>query len=446
MTRPLTVLDDTGRAVALSSRDFVAEGGEGRVYAQGGRAFKLYHDPARALAPAKAALLAQIGDARVLAPTGLLRDPDSGAVVGFEAPFLAGATPLCRLFARAFRDARGVGPEHVHAVLSGLAEVLGRAHALGLAVVDLNPLNVLVADDLRTPYLIDVDSWQAPGFPATAVMDAVRDRHAPPGRFGADTDWFSFAVLAFQLLVGVHPYRGAHPSLKTLDARMLANASAFRPEVTLPPSRLMAPSAIAEPLRAWLVATLDRGERAPLLVSALVAAAPLPTVRPRPRDGVVIALERGRVRLTDAATGRAVPLDLAAGAVAAHPDGRLFALVGAQVVEIRVRALGHELFATTRPLCQALPFATSLHAGLAVQRTPAGAWLFAFPGPGLVHQLRAPELDGYEVVDARLDGQRASFELTGPDGAPRALVVDFDGGWRGYGVAPGVPLDAGLSG
>src|SRR5690606_4808942 len=126
-------------------------------------------------------------------------------------------------------------------------------------------------------------------------------------------------------------------------ARMLAHASAFRPEVTLPPSRLMAPADIAEPLRTWLLATLDRGERAPLPVSALVAAAPLPSARPRPRDGVVIALDAGRVRLTDAATGRAVPLELAAGAVSAHPDGRLFALVGGAVVEIRVRACGHQL-------------------------------------------------------------------------------------------------------
>lgn len=431
MTHPLTVLDDAGRAVTLSRRDFVAEGGEGRVYAQGERAFKLYHDPARALPPAKAALLARVGDPRVLAPTGLLRDPD-GRLLGFEAPFLAGAIPLCRLFARAFRDARGVGEEHVHALLVGLHEVLLRAHAEGLAVVDLNPLNVLVAGDLRTPYLIDVDSWQAPGFPATAVMDAVRDRHAPPGQFGPGTDWFSFAVLAFQLLTGVHPYRGAHPSLKSLDARMVAHASAFRPEVTLPPSRLMDPGDIALPLRAWLLATLDRGERAPLPASALVAAAPLPTVRPRPRAGVLIALDGDRVRLTDAATGRPVPLELRASAVAAHPDGRLFALVGGAVVELQVRAFGHQLLATTRPLCQAIPLATSLHAGLAVQRSPGATWLFAFPGPGLSHQLAVPELVGFTVVDARLDGRRATLELAGPDGAPRALTLEFDPAWRGY--------------
>ena len=32
--------------------------------------------------------------------------------------------------------------------------------------------------------------------------------------------WFAFAVVTFQLFTGIHPYKGKHPSVLDLDARM----------------------------------------------------------------------------------------------------------------------------------------------------------------------------------------------------------------------------------
>ena len=58
-------------------------------------------------------------------------------------------------------------------------------------------------------------------------MDSVRDRHAAGWNEG--TDWFSFALVSFQMFVGIHPYKGKHPALKTLDERMAQNVSVLHP-------------------------------------------------------------------------------------------------------------------------------------------------------------------------------------------------------------------------
>jgi hypothetical protein len=88
----------------------------------------------------------------------------------------------------------------------------------------------------KVPIFIDVDSYQTPNFPATAIMDSVRDRIVPFGTFNEMTDWFAFAILSFQLYIGIHPYKGKHPNYKPSEwqKRMDDGVSVFDKHVTLP--------------------------------------------------------------------------------------------------------------------------------------------------------------------------------------------------------------------
>ncbi|PKN56664.1 MAG: hypothetical protein CVU56_14910 [Deltaproteobacteria bacterium HGW-Deltaproteobacteria-14] len=425
------VFQDDGREVALSKRDFVARGGEGSVYAQGGVAYKLYHDPQRALTPARLAALSALDHPRVLRPEGLLRD-DAGAPIGFHARFIPSTWPLCRLFARSFRDRHQIDHDALFSLLLGMLEVVDHAHERAIQIVDLNPLNVLVGPDRRTAYFIDVDSWQAPGFPATAIMDSVRDRHAPPDTFDDATDWFAFAVVAFQLLVGVHPYRGGHPVVG-LDARMAQNISALRPDVVLPPSATP-PSLLPAELRSWFHAVLEDGERRPPDRLALVSRfAPAPASPPR-RAGFEAQVEAGRLRVVAIATGVEVPITLAATAFSWH-DGRLYALAGDAIVEVTLRTLGGRTFATTRVASQVLPLATALYPGVALQDALGAVYASLFTGPGVCHQLQLPPLDGLRVADASYAERTLTVLVGRPDGRFDRLVFSFDRSFRAFTVA-----------
>jgi len=97
----------------------------------------------------------------------------------------------------------------------------------------------IVGPSFDSAFMIDVDSYQTPGYPATVIMPSVRDYSVHAAHFSELSDWFSFAVLAFQLFVGVHPTRDTQAVRtsakdKRLEHRMRQHISAFRQDVSLP--------------------------------------------------------------------------------------------------------------------------------------------------------------------------------------------------------------------
>ena len=166
------------------------------------------------------------------------------------------AQPLCRLFTRAFRERKGVTQGQILALICAFQETVQHVHDRGGLVVDMNEMNFLVDRDMQRVLFIDVDSYQTPSFPATAIMDSIRDRDS--ATYSAGTDWFSFAILAFQMFVGVRPYRGKHATLVDLDARMMANVSVLNRSVTVPATSYpldILPSAY----RDWFEALFEQG-------------------------------------------------------------------------------------------------------------------------------------------------------------------------------------------
>ena len=47
-----------------------------------------------------------------------------------------------------------------------------------------------------------VDSYQTAHYPATAIMPSVRDWKVPLHDFSELSDWFSFAIVSFQVFLG----------------------------------------------------------------------------------------------------------------------------------------------------------------------------------------------------------------------------------------------------
>lgn len=252
--------------IRITTADFKAQGGEGAIYVKGSTAYKLYTDPQRAITQAKIQELSVLSQPNIISPIDVVIDQQNKPV-GYSMRKVGKSYALCQLFPRAFRLRNNLAPETTLKLVRKLQEGVKHVHARGILIVDLNELNFLVSEDFEEIFFIDVDSYQTPSFPATVLMESVRDRHAHT--FTVNSDWFSFAVVSFQMFVGIHPFKGTYQPLQNLpdkdiklDARMRANVSVLRPEVSVPASCL--PFSVIPPnYLDWYKAVFEEGKRLP---------------------------------------------------------------------------------------------------------------------------------------------------------------------------------------
>jgi len=248
--------------VNLTDRHYVGEGGEGKLYKDGVFAYKIYFDPTKAIPIGKIKELSVLNAPNIIRPIDVLLDKTNN-YIGYMMNFVNNSVPLCKLFTNAYRDQNKIEPKQTVELVKAIQDTLDFIHKNGCLIVDGNEFNYLVDTKTHTiPYFIDTDSWQTPSFPATAILPSIRDLHTP--NFNELTDWFSFGIIACQLFVGIHPYKGSHPSFKKndLEGRMRANISIFNKEVTVP-SAVRDFSYIPNEYQKWFIDVFDKGLRLP---------------------------------------------------------------------------------------------------------------------------------------------------------------------------------------
>ena len=252
--------------IRLGQTEFKAQGGEGAVYVKGSSAYKIYADPSRCITQAKIDELAVLVQPNIIRPLELVLD-SSNRPVGYSMRSAGKTYALCQLFPKAFRQRNSITPELTLRLVRQLQTGVSHIHSRGILIVDLNEMNFLVATDFSELFFIDVDSYQTPSFPATVLMESVRDRHAKS--FSSESDWFSFAVVSFQMFLGIHPFKGTHPAFQhlpdnrsKLDARMRANVSVLHRGVTVPAACLPI-SVIPRNYYDWYWAVFEQGKRLP---------------------------------------------------------------------------------------------------------------------------------------------------------------------------------------
>jgi len=227
-------IDNT--VVKIADKDYLACGGEASIYIHGDLAIKIYSDPAKAMSLKKIEELQRINNKNVLFPKHIVLE--KGKPVGYAMDFQKNSEPICKLFANSFKNSNNIDNEKVNGIVGNIRSTLLDIHKAKCLVVDLNEMNLLVASNFSDVYFIDSDSYQTPSFKATAIMESIRDPLIKNNEFNQFSDWFSFAIIAFQLWVGIHPYKGRHPdySMKDWKLRMENGASVFDKGVSLPGS------------------------------------------------------------------------------------------------------------------------------------------------------------------------------------------------------------------
>lgn len=256
----------SGKTLDLLPQDVLGTGGEGTVYKvalPSGQvaAVKIYHNFDKTRAKKLESLIKLSLPPEIVAPQELLFDK-TGNVVGFAMRLLpAGQQVWDTLAIRKLRETKGVTTANVVDLHISLAKTLTTLHP-ALVVGDLNPFNEVYRKDQIA--LIDVDSFQVDKFPCSVAME----QYLTPRLYGVDLgkkpiftpqdDWYSFLVLFFRSLVLVHPYGGAHPTLRTVPKRALARTWVLDKNVTYPASAY-SPEIVSDSLLDVFSKTFSRG-------------------------------------------------------------------------------------------------------------------------------------------------------------------------------------------
>lgn len=463
---PLSKGDDTGSRyfvqgkgpIKLGKTEFKAQGGEGSVYVKGSSAYKIYADRSRCIAQAKIDELSVLIKPNIIRPLELILDAKNRPV-GYSMRYVGQAHSLCQLFPKAFRQRNNLTPDLLLRLVRQLQTGVTHIHSRGILIVDLNEMNFLVSPDFSELFFIDVDSYQTPSFPATVLMESVRDRHAKS--FTTDSDWFSFAVVSFQMFAGIHPFKGTYPPFQhlpdnstKLDARMRANVSVLHAGVSVP-SACLPFSVIPPAYLDWYQAVFEQGRRLPppqsvqvLITVAGPSAAQaisshsfaITEVREFDseiiwHDGLITVTERsvyfdGKRFAKPPFDVKLVVTPRQRHLVAAYNDGtqlRFFDLTTNQNIETEIKGedamLSHgqlyikqheNIFALDfielpnrcllglRSVANVMVSSTRMFEGVAIQNL-LGANYASIPifGGGC-HQVRISELDGAEIVNAKL--------------------------------------------
>ncbi len=245
--------------VILTQNDFVAKGGEGSIFKKGNTSYKIYEDPKKMIPEAKIHELQIIQNQNVIKPKDIILN-NKNTIVGFTMDWIEGI-PLCRLFTNDFRNRKGITEDTILQLVENMKLIINSIHKAKCFIVDGNEFNYLVDNKkFIFPYFIDVNSYQTPSFPATAIMPSIKDWHTKT--FSELTDWFSFAIISCQLFIGIHPFKGKHPKYKKNDFenRMKDNISIFNPKVKVPaPTRNF--NLIPSKYMAWFIDLFNKGKR-----------------------------------------------------------------------------------------------------------------------------------------------------------------------------------------
>ena len=441
------VIKGKGR-FSLNQKDFVAAGGQGKIFRKGNTAFKLYDDIRSMIPVGKIMELARLTLPNIIRPQDVLLD-SKATPIGYTMRFLKDSYALCQLFPRAFRERMGVKPAAVLKLVRKLQAVVSHAHSHDILIVDLNEMNFLVDDSFDDVYAIDCDSWQTPGFPATAIMDSIRDPHAK--KFSQETDWFSFGIVSFQAIVGIHPFKGKHPKLKTLEERMMKNVSVFNPDVSVP--AVCYPfTNIPESYRDWFKAVFEGGKRLPPPADIQAVVAVVRQARIAGSDNFIVVklrafaediirfdpitrhavtekgvysdhrlemgvdgrppalgatphgkvIEGGKVDLFNVSQGIPLPSSLLADCIMDY-EGRLYCKHSDRLFEVIFLETGTGIFVGQHEVCQVLDHATKLFDGVAIQSVLGACFVSFFPATKTCQQVHLKELDGHRIHDAKFD-------------------------------------------
>lgn len=445
--------------VNLTNNDFLAKGGEGELFCKNSIVYKIC-EPGKMIPVDKIKELSNIDNSLIIRPKDVVLDEKNNPI-GYTMDYISDTYVLCQIFPKAFKKRNGVTSKIVWELIQNMQKTTSFIHKnKGYLIVDFNELNLLVDKKFKNIYFIDVNSYQTPNYPATAIMDSVRDRHCN-NKFNENTDWFSFGIISFQMMIGIHPFKGKHPSftnLKTsMDERMKANISVLNSEVSFPKGACESFNTIPKEYLEWYHQIFDKGLRLPPPGIAKFIIAPqfiqkitgsnnfsiidlydfkeeildvlfckdkevvltnhsiyLNRMRKldnnsltkfgftKNREPIVAQSIDGSLKLINLATGSSLKCSLNADEIMSY-DGRIYIKNGCQILELEFNEIGSDILTTTTHVSNVLEQAAQIFEGVIVENLFESYYFSIYPEKSVCRQISIKELNGYKIIDAKFD-------------------------------------------
>ena len=480
------LVQNQSQPISLDKKSFISSGGEGSIYKIGQIAYKVYSDPKKMISLGKVQELTGISDQNVIRPQNLIYD-SKNKPIGYTMRFVSDTYSLVQLFTKAFRQRENLTHETVQKLVQNLKTRIDNIHKAQILVVDLNEMNFLVNKSFSEIYAIDTDSYQTPSYPATAIMDSIRDRHNKS--FSELTDWFSFGIISFQMFIGIHPYKGKHNTYKNIDDRMLHNISVFNSDVRIPPVCYQL-DVIPEPYRNWFKAVFEDGKRIPPpddfktfvvqlqpvfqsitgsnnfditeilnLDDNIISIQTNGTIkvltekyyyttpnkkfaisnpikvcqRPRSNDSILAKIESYQLQLFDSVSQERIPSQVY-GQELMEYNGNLYIKNRDHISLVEIFDTNSKLIVSSPIVASILENATSLFDGVVIQNLLGATYISVFPEAKQHRQLHIKELDSYRVIDAKYDNLVLMVIGVNSKGYYDRIVIRFSESWNNYDV------------
>jgi len=245
--------------IVLFENDFIISGGEANIYRKGNIIYKIQLDINKALTKSKLDELSVLSnDKRIILPQELVYNL-SGQSIGFTMKYLDNTIRLESLRDNNFKETHHISKNEVLEIIKEIQDLIEFIHSKDIIVVDLHKRNFLIDNkNFKKIYIIDTDSFQTKSFPTASIVKKIKDPYGKP--YTTLTDWYSFAILSFELLIGAHPFSGLHPEFKSTRYRMKHRKSLFNEEVEYPQDAYNL-EVIPEYLKNWFYSLFEEGKR-----------------------------------------------------------------------------------------------------------------------------------------------------------------------------------------
>lgn len=473
--------------INLTKNHFLASGGEGKIYSHKGIVFKIYNNSNSVISYSKIIELTSILNSNVIKPEKLVLN-SKNKPIGYTMKHVPKAYALCQIFPKAFRDRTGMDTKQVLHLVQKMQKTIIDIHKENILIVDLNEMNFIVDKKFNNVFFIDVDSYQTKSFPATAIMDSIRDRHMPDkAAFSILTDWFSFGIVSFQMFVGLHPYKGKHPTVKGLDDRMKANIPAFHKDVKFP-KNVLSFDIIPQAYKDWYKAIFFEGKRlAPPTdpVQVIIIPATVQTVLSNEDFDIselfeydtniikYISVNGTRITITvdDLYIGHKkifqtcnknihiaiTPLlnkvisavlvdenillynssdktfpkhDIKADDIMSYED-RIYIKNKDMISELNFVEIGKEVHVVPKHIGNVMDNATKFYDGVIIQNVLGSFIASIFPSAGIHYQIQCPEFEGYQIIDAKYK-DNVLIVITSKKGKYDKFILKFDNKFSSY--------------
>ena len=257
-TKTLTVYVGKNK-IKLTERNYLAEGGEGRIYKDGDTIYKIYIDPLKVIPVSKIKELQELKHDNIITPIDLVFD-QTQSLIGFTMKSVDGFE-LCRLFNTIYLDDNNITDKQLETLVENKIKTIEFIHQHDCLIVDGNEMNYLFSKkDVTKPYFIDVNAYATKSFKADAYTPLCTEPNIT--KFDRLSDWYSFAILACKIFVGMHPFKGFHQGYTKKDTlkRMIDKISIFNKDTKLPKSARDFSHIPSEYFK-WFVDIFENGKR-----------------------------------------------------------------------------------------------------------------------------------------------------------------------------------------